>query len=385
MAAEMLSLANRGISILRLDAVAFIWKQVGTSCENLPQAHTLIRAFRSVARIVCPSLLFKSEAIVHPDEIVQYVDERECQLSYNPLLMAELWETAATRETRLLAHSLEKRHSLPGGCSWVNYLRCHDDIGWNFADEDAAELGINGYDHRRFLNQFYLGEFPGSFSRGLGFQYNPDTGDQRICGTAASLAGIEQARLHLQDAPASKPVDNGPLDQAIKRFLLLYGIVFSSGGIPLIYLGDELATENGYGFQMDPFKADDARWVHRPEWNEEQYRNRNDDSWPGGIVFRAFCRFIEIRKASPIFSIQKLRVLYGGGKSLLAFLKESSTEALLVLGNFGDESLVISSEIFDRFTDGRGGYSLIDGQECPPGESLVMESCGLRWIRIARE
>ncbi len=148
MAGEMLFLANQGIEVIRLDAVAFIWKEMGTSCENLPQAHTLIRAFNAVARIAAPALLFKSEAIVHPDEVARYIDPAECQLSYNPLLMALLWNSLATRKVRLLSQSLAARFKVHPNTAWVNYVRCHDDIGWTFADEDAAILGVNGLDRK---------------------------------------------------------------------------------------------------------------------------------------------------------------------------------------------------------------------------------------------
>ena len=193
MAGEMLFLANLGVEVLRLDAVAFIWKELGTSSENLPQAHLLIQAFNAVARIASPALLFKSEAIVHPDDVVKYIHPDECQLSYNPLLMALLWNTLATRKVDLLDQALRQRFRLPEGTAWVNYVRCHDDIGWTFSDEDAANLNINGTDHRQFLNDFYSGRFPGSFARGLPFQENPKTGDVRISGTCASLAGLEKA------------------------------------------------------------------------------------------------------------------------------------------------------------------------------------------------
>ncbi len=163
MAEEMLFLANAGVEVLRLDAVAFLWKQMGTNCENLPEAHMLIQAFNAIARISAPALIFKSEAIVHPDEVVRYIHPKECQISYNPLLMALLWNTLATRQTDLLTFSMQERFRIHPQCAWVNYVRCHDDIGWTFSDEDAAQLGINGFDHRRFLNDFYTGKFPGSF------------------------------------------------------------------------------------------------------------------------------------------------------------------------------------------------------------------------------
>ncbi len=190
---ELLFLANAGVEVLRLDAVAFIWKQMGTSCENLPEAHTLIQAFNAMVRIAAPGLLFKSEAIVHPDDVAKYISPEECQISYNPLLMALLWEALATREVKLLQASLRHRFRIEPRCAWVNYVRSHDDIGWTFDDGDAGRVGINGYGHRQFLNNFYTGRFPGSFSRGLPFQENPKTGDCRISGSCASLAGLEKA------------------------------------------------------------------------------------------------------------------------------------------------------------------------------------------------
>lgn len=373
MVQEMAFLANAGISILRLDAVAFTWKKEGTTCENLEEAHILIRAFQTAARIVCPSLLFKSEAIVHPDDIERYIDLCECQLSYNPLLMAELWEAAATKEVRLLAHSLRKRHSIPAGCSWVNYVRCHDDIGWTFADEDAAELWINGRDHRNFLNEFYMGQFPGSFSRGVSFQYNPVTGDRRICGTAASLAGIEQALS-----------ENNPdaLDRAIRRLLLLYGIAFSAGGIPLIYLGDEVAALNRYEYVNDPAQAHDSRWVHRPLWSEKLYAERMDPLTVTGRVFAGFRRLAEVRRSQPIFSIQPMTVVDSGHPSVLAFQKHDSTSLLTVLGNFAETEAVLGRERVHALLAGRKGTELLSDRSITPEEPLVMKACELFWILV---
>jgi amylosucrase len=232
MAGELLFLANAGIEVIRLDAVAFIWKQMGTACENLPEAHMLIQAFNAVTRIAAPAMVFKSEAIVHPDEVVRYIHPDECQLSYNPLLMALLWNTLATRDVSLLQDAMLNRFKIDPRCAWVNYVRCHDDIGWTFSDEDALRLGINGFDHRRFLNAFFTGRFNGSFALGLPFQENPATGDARISGTCASLAGLEKALA------AETGVE---VELALRRILLIHSIILSIGGIPLIYLGDEIA------------------------------------------------------------------------------------------------------------------------------------------------
>jgi amylosucrase len=253
MAEEMLFLANQGVEVLRLDAVAFIWKRLGTNCENQPEAHTIIRAFNAMARIVAPSMSFKSEAIVEPNEVIRYIHPDECQLSYNPLLMALLWEALATQETRLLEYSLNKRNRIPEGCTWVNYIRCHDDIGWTFDDQDARDIGIDPMGHRHFLNQFYTGDYPGSFARGIPFQFNADTGDLRISGTLSSLAGLE-------DAVTRK--DDELIEKAVRRINLLRSIMMSIGGIPLLYIGDEWGMLNDYTYLSDPSKAADSRWVH---------------------------------------------------------------------------------------------------------------------------
>jgi len=371
MAAEMVALANRGVSVLRLDAVAFIWKKIGTGCENLPQAHTIIKAFQSIARLACPSLLFKSEAIVHPDRIAEYIDLRECQVSYNPLLMAELWEASATKDARLLSLSMRKRHRLPAGCAWVNYVRCHDDIGWTFADEDAAELGIKGGDHRAFLNDFYLGTFPGSFSRGVSFQYNPATGDRRICGTAASLAGIERA------ATEGAGED---LDTAIRRVLLLYGVAFSAGGVPLIYLGDELGALNDYGYEDDPAKAADSRWVHRLAWNDNLVERKNDQSGIPGRVHAGVCMLARHRKAHAVFGVQAVTVVDTGCRAVLAFRKQAPGELLTVVGNFSDHPMELDLDAAGHVLAGRQGTDLLSGKLVLPGEPLELEPCELLWI-----
>lgn len=336
MAREILFLANQGIEILRLDAVAFIWKVMGTSCENLPEAHMLIQAFNSVARIAAPALLFKSEAIVHPDEVQKYIHLQECQLSYNPLLMAMLWNTLATRDTRLLKAGLAKRHSLPESCSWVNYVRSHDDIGWTFADEDAYQLNINPYDHRQFLNDFYTGRFPGSFARGLPFQENPRTGDMRISGTCASLAGLEQAIL--LDDPQE-------IELAIRRIVLIHAIILTIGGIPLIYLGDEIGQLNDYGFRKNPSKAYDSRWVHRPEFDWDQVPLSSHGDTPAARIFQQLQSLIRLRKAHPVFSDGAMQVMDPDSDKILGFVREREGKRCLVLANFSESTQILPANL----------------------------------------
>ena len=327
MAGEMLFLANLGVEVLRLDALAFTWKEMGTSCENLPKAHTLIQAFNCVRGIAAPAMLFKSEAIVHPDEVVKYISRQECQLSYNPLLMALLWNTLATRQVNLLTQALRERSQLPPGTAWVNYVRCHDDIGWTFSDDDARRLNIDGYAHRRFLNEFYTGRFPGSFARGLPFQENLKTGDMRISGSTASLAGLEKALTEETEAE---------VELAIRRILLIHAVILAVNGLPLLYLGDECAVLNDYSFNSDPRRAGDSRWVHRPVTDWEKMERRSDPRTIEGRVFGGLKRLIDLRMKNRAFSGDELELMATANEHLLGFVRQGYGQRLLLLANFSE-------------------------------------------------
>ena len=371
-AEEMLFLANIGVEALRLDAVAFTWKQLGTVCENLPEAHVLIQAFNALARIAAPTLLFKSEAIVHPDEVVRYISPNECQLSYNPLLMALLWETAATRKVELLRYSMERRFAIDPRCAWVNYIRCHDDIGWTFSDEDAAALGIHGFDHRRFLNDFYTGRFEGSFSRGLPFQFNPVTGDMRISGTAASLAGLEKALREEGETD---------VELAIRRILLLHSVILSIGGIPLLYLGDELGTLNDYDYRHDPARAGDSRWVHRPFADPERMAARHDEATVPGQIYTRLRHLVQVRKENRAFGGVEAGVIDPGSPHVFGYVRRHEGERIIVLANFAEQEQRIDANdlrlhgLSYRFTD------LVSGAPVLAEGELLLEPLGFVWLK----
>lgn len=364
MAGEMLFLANQGVEILRMDAVAFIWKRLGTTCESLPEAHLLLQAFNAVLRMAAPSLLFKSEAIVHPDEVVSYISPDECQLSYNPLQMALTWEALATRDGRLLQQALERRHALPEGTAWVNYVRSHDDIGWTFADEDAEELGIQGYPHRRFLNDFYVGRVEGSFSRGVPFQENPRTGDARITGTTASLAGIEAG-------------DAGGED----RVILAHALALSTGGVPLLYLGDEVAQLNDYSYRRNRAEAGDSRWVHRPHRPERNYADRTDATTPAGRVFSRLTRLIDVRRSTPELAGNELIAFDAHVDSVVAFLRPGHNgSAVLVLANVADHAVEIDALTLSGLEP--DAFDLITDRPVALAGGLTVPAHGVLWLRV---
>jgi len=362
MAREMLFIANLGVDFLRMDAVAFVWKRKGTPCENLPEAHHLLRAYNALCRIAAPSLLFKSEAIVHPDDVATYILTDECQVSYNPLQMALLWNSLATREVNLLQHALEHRHALPAHTAWVNYVRSHDDIGWTFADEDAIQFGIQGFDHRQFLNRFFVNRFPGSFARGEPFQDNPATGDCRISGTAASLCGVEQGDVH-----------------GIARLLLMYGVALASGGIPLIYLGDEVATLNDHTWQDDAHKADDSRWLHRPPRDEARYAQRHDPSTPAGRMFTGLKHLVTLRRHLSALSGGTLQSFWTHNPAVLGFQRGKGPGAVLVLANFSEQVQAVDAAVLlalpAHAVDGVGGcgFDLRQGLVLQPYQQLWLQ------------
>ena len=362
MLGEMLFLANQGVEILRLDAVAFIWKQLGTSCENLPQVHSIIQAYNACARIAAPALLFKSEAIVHPNDVVTYIGEGESPISYNPTLMASLWEAAATRDVSLLRYAMERRFALPPGCAWVNYIRCHDDIGWSFADEDAEVLGINGFLHRQFLNQFYTGTFEGSYACGLRFNYNPINQDMRICGTAASLGGLESSLL--RKVPTW-------ISTAVNRIVLLHGVMLAAGGI---------ATLNDYSFSQQPLKANDERWVHRSrfDWARLTEAESLPDT-PHGQIFQRLLRLILVRAQDPAFDGVETQFFDTGHRHILSFARRHE---LVVLANFSDTPQTLPwLALRGVWGMPRRAFDIITGSVLNVDAPLTLQPWGLLWVR----
>lgn len=374
MVEEALFLANMGVEVLRLDAVPFVWKRLGTDCENQPEAHTITRAFNAMLKIVAPCVLLKSEAIVHPDEVIKYVHPDECQLSYNPLKMALLWEALATKEVKLLEHSMRYRSRLPAGTTWVNFLRCHDDIGWTFDDDDARSLGIDPEGHRRFLNDFYTGSYPGSFARGVPFQFNEESGDVRVSGTLSSLAGLEDA-LEKQD--------DHLIELAVRRINMLWAIQVSSGGIPLLYAGDEVGQINDYTYLSDPTKFNDSRWVHRAR---RRWEARDDLADQGTLEWRFFrekLKLFSLRKKTPAFRDGGMEVVSSGNPHVFAYLRAWNEQRILVLANFSDQPQSLDAASLRVHGSKAGAVDLLTEESHSLDEDLRIAEYRAMWLEIS--
>lgn len=366
MLGELLFIANVGAEILRMDALAFIWKELGTSCEGLPKAHELIRAFRAMTRIAAPAVIFKSEAIVHPDEVITYLANGECDIGYHPLLMVCLWEALATGDTRLLAHSMGKRLAGPTDSTWVNYVRSHDDIGWGFADADAAELGIDGFELRQDLNQFFTsGE---SFAVGRAFQYNPADHDMRISGTTASLAGLETA-LRTGDAAG--------IELAVSRILLLMSTILAMPGIPLLFLGDELGVLNDYAYTDDPELRGDSRWMHRPPMDWVRASSRHEPDSIEGSIWGQIAHLIEIRTSRPELGAETGAQILDLDSPAFGFSRTGPTGATFVLTNFTPEGLEVPGAVVPA-----AGIDLSSGDLIEAGQAVELGPYGFVWIAI---
>ncbi len=293
MLGTLLDLANLGVDVFRFDAVAYLWKRIGTSCQNLPEAHRLVALFNSCVRVAAPGAVFVAEAIVQPREIARYFGtprEPECELAYNASLMVLLWDAIATGKAHLLQRGLVDLPRPPADSAWLNYLRCHDDIGLGYDEAHLHNLGWDPSTHRAFIVNYYTGEFPGSTARGQRFMYNPKNGDARISGTTASLAGVEWA---------IDRSDTTELRKAIDRVILLHAIVLSIGGVPVIYAGDELGITNDYSFREDAVLRFDNRWMHRPHIDATTRKRRTQPDTLEHTVFSRIRALIALRKETP--------------------------------------------------------------------------------------
>ena len=328
----ILFLVNKGVDVLRLDAVAFMWKRMGTRCQSEPEVHLILRALRAVTRIVAPSALHLEEAIVGPAEMLSYFgrgehDGREGNLAYHNTLMVQFWGALASRDTGLMTHTL--RSHFPEtltNATYATYIRCHDDIGWAITDEDAHASGVSGQGHRAFLSDFYEGVFDGSFARGVLFQVNEETGDKRISGSFASLAGLERARSE---------ADADGIALAVQRMLLGNALIASFGGVPLIYMGDEIALTNDYGYLAVPEHAHDSRWVHRPrmDWDLLDAATGAPDT-PEAQVLAGTRHIYARRKATPqLHGAVPTRILDPENRGILAFARVAPTGPMVCLFN----------------------------------------------------
>ena len=339
---NLVKLANLGVDVVRFDALAFLWKKLDTISQNLPEAHRLISLFRLCLQVVAPGVILLAEAIVPPREIMKYFGEgiyrgNECEVAYNATFMALLWNSIATQETVMMRKSLEDIQDRPEASTWINYVRCHDDIGLGFDDRFIYEMGWTPGPHRRFLLDYYCQRLDWSPSKGQVFMNNPKTGDGRITGSAASLLGLEKA---LDDK------DQKAVETAVSKIIMLHGLILAYGGIPMIYGGDELGALNDYSYLKVEGKKQDSRWVNRPK--HEWTKIKKELAKKNGVVSdinTQLKHLIELRKTLPCLADNNnLDLLDLGNEHIFAFERRGkSASGIVVLASFSDTPQVVDS------------------------------------------
>ena len=365
-------LANAGVECLRLDAIAFLWKRMGTDCQNQPEVHALTQALRAVGRIAAPAVLVKAEAIVGPAQLAAYLGTgaragKVSDLAYHNSLMVQVWSSLAARDARLMTTALREFPAKPTTTSWATYVRCHDDIGWAVDDGDAAAVGWNGAAHRSFLSDFFSGAFPGSFARGLVFQENAATGDRRISGTAASLAGLETALAS---------GDPELVELAVRRHLLAHLIALSFGGLPLVWMGDELALRNDPDWALDPEHAADNRWAHRPTMPWAVAERRHVEGTLEHRVWHALRAAVRVRTSLPaLHAAVESEPLDPVNPAVFAFVRRAPGQTLVALHNVSEHP-----QVWPRWAVPLEGplQEALTGSVV--GEDLVLEPYGALWL-----
>jgi amylosucrase len=324
-------LANLGVEVFRLDAIAFLWKRMGTNCQNQPEVHAITQALHAVTRMAAPAVAFKAEAIVAPRDLAPYLGTgaragRVSDLAYHNSLMVQIWSMLATGNTVLARRALGDLPPAPPTGTWITYVRCHDDIGWAVDDADAYAVGLTGDGHRRFLSDWYSGDSPGTWARGLVFQANPATGDRRISGTTASLAGLRE------DAPPAE------VDAALGRIFLAHAVAAGWGGVPVVWSGDELAQPNDPAWDSEPGHEDDNRWAHRPRLDWSRAADRHDQRTVPGRVFSGLAHLARVRSCLPqLHASAPSRVVPDTDDGILATVRQHASGAFVGLYNVTGE------------------------------------------------
>ena len=367
---NFLYFANIGMDIIRIDAVPYIWKEMGTPCRNLKQVHTIVRMMRMIGEIVCPATILLGEVVMEPEKVAPYfgtVEKPECHMLYNVTTMATIWHSLAAQDTSLLKKQLDTVCALPGEYTFLNYLRCHDDIGWGLDFDFLKGQGMEEIPHKRYLNDYYTGKFPGSVSRGELYNDDPVTQDARFCGTTASMCGIESAGFEQ---------DEEKMEAAIRLDIMLHAYMLMQSGIPMLYSGDEIGQVNDYTYKEDPDKCADSRYIHRGVFRWDFAKKRKNKGTVEGQIFQSLGYLEKLRKQEKVFDADaKVYTYETWQQGIICVVREKAGTKMIGVFNFAKEPRTVS--VYPE----ESGKDMISGRAVEMDQILV-GGHDFRWVKL---
>ena len=367
---NFLYFANIGMDIIRIDAVPYIWKEMGTPCRNLKQVHTIVRMMRMIGEIVCPATILLGEVVMEPEKVAPYfgtVEKPECHMLYNVTTMATIWHSLAAQDTSLLKKQLDTVCALPGEYTFLNYLRCHDDIGWGLDFDFLKGQGMEEIPHKRYLNDYYTGKFPGSVSRGELYNDDPVTQDARFCGTTASMCGIESAGFEQ---------DEEKMEAAIRLDIMLHAYMLMQSGIPMLYSGDEIGQVNDYTYKEDPDKCADSRYIHRGAFRWDLAKKRKNKGTVEGQIFQSLSYLEKLRKQEKVFDADaKVYTYETWQQGIICVVREKAGTKMIGVFNFAKEPRTVS--VYPE----ESGKDMISGSAVEMDQILV-GGHDFRWVKL---
>ncbi|HIZ60582.1 MAG TPA: alpha-amylase family protein [Candidatus Dorea faecipullorum] len=367
---NFLYFANIGMDIIRIDAVPYIWKEMGTPCRNLKQVHTIVRMMRMIGEIVCPATILLGEVVMEPEKVAPYfgtVEKPECHMLYNVTTMATIWHSLAAQDTSLLKKQLDTVCELPGEYTFLNYLRCHDDIGWGLDFDFLKGQGMEEIPHKRYLNDYYTGKFPGSVSRGELYNDDPVTQDARFCGTTASMCGIESAGFEQ---------DEEKMEAAIRLDIMLHAYMLMQSGIPMLYSGDEIGQVNDYTYKEDPDKCADSRYIHRGAFRWDLAKKRKNKGTVEGQIFQSLGYLEKLRKQEKVFDADaKVYTYETWQQGIICVVREKAGTKMIGVFNFAKEPRTVS--VYPE----ESGKDMISGSAVEM-DQILAGGHDFRWVKL---
>ncbi len=339
----LFTLANAGVDGFRLDSVAYLWKAKGTICRNLDGAHDIVTAFRALLTMLAPGSLLLAEAIEDVRHVVPFFGDplrRQCDMAYNNTAMTALWAAMAEGDGAIFDAALTGAADKPDHGTWLNYARCHDDIIW------GALGGIADAPRQKRWTKFYAGGE--TFAEGLAFQANAGAAAS-VCGMAASLCGVADDAFGLD------------------RLKLVYSVVYALDGVPMIYMGDEIAQTNDAAFAIG--HESDVRWLHRPAMDWRAAAHAQAEDGPQGEIFAHLRMLSEVLMALPGYDVAGPALpLPSRDGPVLAFARALPKGRLLCLANLSGENQTI--RLIKPATDLFDGLRLAGATMLPPWQAL---------------